>query len=133
MADADTGSTPETVDRIEIYADYVCPFCYLGTRSLAQYCERRDEPLVVEWHPFDRLGQAKMVQYQILELHPTWVWGEQLGGERKCHASAEIERDGDELIVAQSDGTDLSSAEAMAICLAALEATLGEGVQLTDQ
>jgi len=53
MADADTGSTPETADRLTIYADYVCPFCYLGTRSLAQYREGRDEPLAVEWHPFD--------------------------------------------------------------------------------
>ncbi|ELY84313.1 DsbA family oxidoreductase [Natrinema altunense] len=53
MADADTGSTTETTDRIEIYADYVCPFCYLGTRSLEQYREGRDEPLTVEWHPFD--------------------------------------------------------------------------------
>ncbi|MDF9747563.1 DsbA family oxidoreductase [Natrinema salsiterrestre] len=53
MADADTGSTPSTTDRIEIYADYVCPFCYLGTRSLEQYREGRDEPLEVDWHPFD--------------------------------------------------------------------------------
>ncbi|SEW23055.1 DsbA family oxidoreductase [Natrinema salifodinae] len=53
MADADTGPTPETGDRIEIYADYVCPFCFLGTRSLEQYREQRDEPLTVEWHPFD--------------------------------------------------------------------------------
>ncbi|WP_435551305.1 DsbA family oxidoreductase [Natrinema sp. CGMCC1.2065] len=53
MTDADTGSTPEATDRIEIYADYVCPFCYLGTRSLAQYREGRDEPLTVDWHPFD--------------------------------------------------------------------------------
>ncbi|MFA9415878.1 DsbA family protein [Natrinema sp. HArc-T2] len=53
MTDADTGSTPDGADRLEIYADYVCPFCYLGTRSLAQYREDRDQPLVVEWHPFD--------------------------------------------------------------------------------
>ncbi|PCR91944.1 DsbA family oxidoreductase [Natrinema ejinorense] len=53
MADADTGSTPETGDRLTIYADYVCPFCYLGTRSLEQYRDGRDEPLTVEWHPFD--------------------------------------------------------------------------------
>ncbi|TMT85379.1 DsbA family oxidoreductase [Haloterrigena sp. H1] len=53
MADAGTGSIPETADRIEIYADYVCPFCYLGTRALTQYREERDEPLAVEWHPFD--------------------------------------------------------------------------------
>ncbi|WP_254527919.1 DsbA family oxidoreductase [Natrinema gelatinilyticum] len=54
MADADTDAdgTP-TGDRITIYADYVCPFCFLGTRSLAQYRERRDEPLAVDWHPFD--------------------------------------------------------------------------------
>ncbi len=60
MADADAGSTPEIADRIELYADYVCPFCYLGTRSLAQYRERRDQPLVVAWHPFDlRRGKRK--------------------------------------------------------------------------
>ena len=53
MADADTGSIPETADRIELYADYVCPFCYLGTRALEQYREDRDDPLAVEWHPFD--------------------------------------------------------------------------------
>ncbi|ELY82544.1 DsbA family oxidoreductase [Natrinema pallidum] len=58
MTDGDFGSAAEPTDRIEIYADYVCPFCYLGTRSLAQYRESRDEPLAVEWHPFDlRSGQ----------------------------------------------------------------------------
>jgi len=41
-----------------VYADYVCPFCYLGRRALEQYRETRDTPLAVEWHPFDlRAGQ----------------------------------------------------------------------------
>ncbi|SEQ92123.1 DsbA family oxidoreductase [Natrinema salaciae] len=55
MADADTNAddAPTPGDRLTIYADYVCPFCYLGTRSLEQYREERDEPLDVEWHPFD--------------------------------------------------------------------------------
>ena len=55
MADAETNAddAPTTGDRITIYADYVCPFCYLGTRSLEQYRESRDAPLAVEWHPFD--------------------------------------------------------------------------------
>ncbi|MDS0478575.1 DsbA family oxidoreductase [Natrinema sp. 1APR25-10V2] len=55
MADADTNAddAPTTGDRITIYADYVCPFCYLGTRSLEQYREGRDAPLAVDWHPFD--------------------------------------------------------------------------------
>ncbi|ARS89523.1 DsbA family oxidoreductase [Natrarchaeobaculum aegyptiacum] len=50
---SDTPSTPGATDRLTVYADYVCPFCYLGTRSLAQYREQRTEPLALEWHPFD--------------------------------------------------------------------------------
>ncbi|THE66147.1 disulfide bond formation protein DsbA [Salinadaptatus halalkaliphilus] len=45
----DTAST----DRVVVYADYVCPFCFLGTRSLRQYRERREAPLEVDWRPFD--------------------------------------------------------------------------------
>lgn len=42
------------VDRtITVYADYVCPFCYLGRESLEQYQETRDKELEVEWRPFD--------------------------------------------------------------------------------
>ena len=44
---------PDATARLTVYADYVCPFCYLGTRSLEQYRDRRPEPLAVEWHPFD--------------------------------------------------------------------------------
>ncbi|MDG5757983.1 DsbA family oxidoreductase [Natronococcus sp. A-GB1] len=46
-------SATNGADRLTIYADYVCPFCYLGKRSLERYRERRAEPLEVEWHPFD--------------------------------------------------------------------------------
>lgn len=40
-------------DRITVYSDHVCPFCYLGRRSLEDYLEMRDEPLEIDWHPFD--------------------------------------------------------------------------------
>jgi len=40
-------------ESITVYSDYVCPFCYLGRRSLAEYRATRDEPLAVDWHPFD--------------------------------------------------------------------------------
>ncbi|WP_306055771.1 DsbA family oxidoreductase [Natronococcus wangiae] len=46
-------SDTEPTDRLTLYADYVCPFCYLGKRSLERYRENREEPLEVEWHPFD--------------------------------------------------------------------------------
>ncbi|HET7325302.1 MAG TPA: DsbA family oxidoreductase [Halococcus sp.] len=50
----DTASTETaTTDSLTMYADYVCPFCYLGEASLSQYREGRDTPLNVEWHPFD--------------------------------------------------------------------------------
>lgn len=38
---------------VTIYADYVCPFCYLGYASLDQYRASREEPLETDWHPFD--------------------------------------------------------------------------------
>jgi predicted DsbA family dithiol-disulfide isomerase len=46
-------SDPDSADRITLYADYVCPFCYLGKRSLERYRDERDAPLEVEWNPFD--------------------------------------------------------------------------------
>jgi len=40
-------------ETVTVYSDYVCPFCYLGRESLAQYQEQREEPLRIDWHPFD--------------------------------------------------------------------------------
>jgi predicted DsbA family dithiol-disulfide isomerase len=44
---------------IVVYADYVCPFCYLGRESLAEYRETREAPLPIEWHPFDLRAQKR--------------------------------------------------------------------------
>jgi predicted DsbA family dithiol-disulfide isomerase len=43
----------ETDDRITMYSDYVCPFCYLGRRSLEAYRTQRETELTVDWRPFD--------------------------------------------------------------------------------
>jgi predicted DsbA family dithiol-disulfide isomerase len=40
-------------DRITVYSDYVCPFCYLGRESLRRYQDTREEELEIDWHPFD--------------------------------------------------------------------------------
>jgi len=42
-----------------VYSDYVCPFCYLGKRSLEAYQGRREDDLAVEWHPFDLRGHKR--------------------------------------------------------------------------
>lgn len=38
---------------ITIYSDYVCPFCYLGRRSLEAYLDSREQDIEIAWHPFD--------------------------------------------------------------------------------
>ncbi|MFD1512355.1 DsbA family oxidoreductase [Halomarina rubra] len=45
--------------RITVYSDYVCPFCYLGRQSLAQYQAQRDEELIIDWRPFDLRSQKR--------------------------------------------------------------------------
>jgi predicted DsbA family dithiol-disulfide isomerase len=44
---------------LTVYSDYVCPFCYLGRASLEQYQETRDEPLRIDWRPFDLRSQKR--------------------------------------------------------------------------
>jgi len=51
--DTDAGADAGTERPIGIYSDYVCPFCYLGRKSLGQYQDERDEPLEIDWYPFD--------------------------------------------------------------------------------
>jgi predicted DsbA family dithiol-disulfide isomerase len=46
-------SESDTAAHITVYSDYVCPFCYLGRESLRRYQDDRDDPLEIEWHPFD--------------------------------------------------------------------------------
>ena len=57
-ADGTEEPAPDPTESITIYSDYVCPFCYLGRQSLARYQATREEPLEIDWHPFDlRAGQ----------------------------------------------------------------------------
>ncbi len=49
----------QAADSVRVYADYVCPFCYLGYESFDRYREGRDDPLAAEWHPFDLRGQQR--------------------------------------------------------------------------
>jgi predicted DsbA family dithiol-disulfide isomerase len=43
----------QSTDSVLVYADYVCPFCYLGYESLDQYQSDREKPVETDWHPFD--------------------------------------------------------------------------------
>ncbi|WP_135819926.1 DsbA family oxidoreductase [Halostella litorea] len=51
-------SDAQDAEVVTVYSDYVCPFCYLGRKSLEQYREGRDGDIAVDWHPFDlRAGE----------------------------------------------------------------------------
>jgi predicted DsbA family dithiol-disulfide isomerase len=54
-----TASADADLDELVVFSDYVCPFCYLGRASLAQYRNQRDAPLEAEWHPFDLRGHRR--------------------------------------------------------------------------
>jgi len=46
-------------DHITVYSDYVCPFCYLGRASLDRYLATREDPLRIDWRPFDLRAQKR--------------------------------------------------------------------------
>ncbi|WP_049922568.1 DsbA family oxidoreductase [Halopiger djelfimassiliensis] len=53
MSDSNAETESEPAVRLELYADYVCPFCYLGRRSLERYRDTSERLLVIDWQPFD--------------------------------------------------------------------------------
>lgn len=52
-------SQEQTSERITVFSDYVCPFCYLGRQSLAEYQDDRESELEIDWHPFDLRAQKR--------------------------------------------------------------------------
>jgi predicted DsbA family dithiol-disulfide isomerase len=52
-------SETQASERITVYSDYVCPFCYLGRYSLSEYQEEREGELEIDWHPFDLRAQKR--------------------------------------------------------------------------
>lgn len=38
---------------LAVYSDHVCPFCYLGRKSLERVEAERGEPFELDWRPFD--------------------------------------------------------------------------------
>lgn len=48
-----------TADTLTVYSDYVCPFCYLGRKSLERYQATRGSELEIDWRPFDLRSQKR--------------------------------------------------------------------------
>ena len=52
-------SEHQSSEQLTVYSDYVCPFCYLGRASLERYQDDREEPLELDWRPFDLRSQQR--------------------------------------------------------------------------
>ena len=52
-------SEQQASERLTVYSDYVCPFCYLGRASLDRYQATRETPLEIDWRPFDLRSQQR--------------------------------------------------------------------------
>lgn len=48
-----------TGDTLQVYSDFVCPFCYLGRASLREYQERNEDAPEVRWELFDLRGYKR--------------------------------------------------------------------------
>jgi len=58
VSESTTDDGIAAADAVTVYSDYVCPFCYLGRESLDRYQAEREDPLRIDWRPFDlRSGQ----------------------------------------------------------------------------
>lgn len=45
--------------KLQVYSDYVCPFCYIGKASLQKFLQETDDPPPVQWEPFDLRGYKR--------------------------------------------------------------------------
>jgi predicted DsbA family dithiol-disulfide isomerase len=46
-------------DKLTVFSDYVCPFCYLGKAAMEEYLDEADDPPEVKWHVFDLRGYKR--------------------------------------------------------------------------
>jgi predicted DsbA family dithiol-disulfide isomerase len=93
-------------DRITVYSDYVCPFCYLGRASLSQYQATREEPLEVDWHPFDLRSQKRnpdgTIDFSIDDGKDDSYYDQAKAGVRRLQEKYDVE-------MAQEIATDVDS------------------------
>jgi predicted DsbA family dithiol-disulfide isomerase len=103
------------MDSITVYADYVCPFCYLGRQSLEAFRADREERIEVEWHPFDLRGQHRDAEgnIDVAEATPDDEYMEQVKG----NVERLRERYGADAMLDVTEVPEIDSLEAQAASL----------------
>jgi len=99
---------------VTVYSDYVCPFCYLGRRSLDRYRERTETPPVVEWHPFDLRADRRGPDG---EIDPTADDGKDDAYYEKARENVERLREEYDVDMAQTLVRDVDSRNAQLVSL----------------
>jgi len=60
-------ASTKTTATLTVYADPVCPFCYLGRASLEAYLDAAEDPPAVQWRQFDLRGYKRAPDGRIRE------------------------------------------------------------------
>ena len=60
-------ASTKTTATLTVYADPVCPFCYLGRASLEAYLDAAENPPEVQWRQFDLRGYKRGPDGEIRE------------------------------------------------------------------
>ncbi len=83
---------------VTVYSDYVCPFCYLGRRSLDRYQETRADALAIDWHPFDLRSNHRGPDGDLDDAVDDWKDGEYFAQVRQNVARLKAEYGADEML-----------------------------------
>ena len=57
----------DETERLIVYSDYLCPFCYLGKESMETYLDASETSLEIEWRPFDIQGHKRGADGELSE------------------------------------------------------------------
>ncbi|MBV0924090.1 DsbA family oxidoreductase [Halomicroarcula limicola] len=111
-------SETSTDERITVYSDYVCPFCYLGRESLRQYQADREDELEIDWHPYDLRSQKRgpdgSIDHSVDDGKDEEYYEEAKQGVRRLQEQYDVEMDLD-------IATDIDSLPAQVVSYAVKE------------
>ncbi|MEM1256228.1 MAG: DsbA family protein [Cyanobacteria bacterium P01_H01_bin.21] len=70
---ADTTTTTQQTIKLEVWSDYVCPFCYLEIPVFEDFAQQIAQPLEIDWHAFElRPAPEPTLDPKGAYLHRVW-------------------------------------------------------------
>lgn len=112
-----TTSMSDPNDSITVFSDYVCPFCYLGRKSLDAYRGTRDDALTINWKPFDLRSQKRQSDGSVDFAVDDGKDEEYFAEVRKNVARLKEQYDADEMLALDAVPDEIDSLDAQLLSL----------------